>query len=281
MKVISDITEIRRICEKKRFENKRIGFVPTMGAFHEGHLSLIRRARKKTDFIVVSIYVNPIQFGKNEDLKKYPRNIDVDIRLAEVNGAHIVFVPGDEIMYPEGYSTYITVERLTDMLCGRSRPEHFRGVTTIVAKLFNIIRPHVAVFGQKDAQQLSVIRKMVNDLNMDIEIDAGPIIREPDGLAMSSRNQYLLKEEREQATVLFRSLQAAQELIEKGTIGAPEIVDKIKSVLDKVFLVKAEYIEIVDIDDLSPVDDVSGGALIAIAARIGNTRLIDNIIIEK
>ncbi|MFC1541171.1 pantoate--beta-alanine ligase [Candidatus Latescibacterota bacterium] len=281
MKVISDITEIRRICEEKRLESKRIGFVPTMGAFHEGHLSLIRRARKKTDVIVVSIYVNPIQFGKNEDLNKYPRNIDADIRLAEVNGADIVFVPGDEIMYPEGYSTYITVERLTDMLCGRSRPEHFRGVTTVVVKLFNIIRPHVVVFGQKDAQQLSIIRKMVSDLNMDIEIDAGPIIREPDGLAMSSRNQYLSKEEREQAPVLYKSLQAAQELFESGTTSAPEIVDKIKSILDKVFLVKTEYIEIVDIDNLSPVDDVSDCALIAIAARIGETRLIDNIIIEK
>ena len=281
IKIISDISEIRRLCEEQRLDGKRIGLVPTMGAFHAGHLSLIRRALERTDFVVVSIYVNPIQFGKDEDLDNYPRNLDADAELAEQHGAHVVFAPNDEIMYPGGYSSYVSVEGLPDVLCGRSRPGHFRGVTTVVAKLFNIVRPHAAVFGQKDAQQLSVIRKMVRDLNMDIDIDAGPIIREPDGLAMSSRNRYLSKEQREQAPVLYKSLQTAKELIESGVTDVKKIIAKIKSVLDNAFLAEIEYIEIVDVEKMSPVVDVSKGALIAIAVRIGETRLIDNIIIDE
>jgi pantoate--beta-alanine ligase len=280
IKIISDISEIRRLCDENRLDGKRIGLVPTMGAFHAGHLSLIRRALEKTDFVVVSIYVNPIQFGNNEDLDSYPRNLTADALLAEKHGAHVVFAPNDEIMYPDGYSSYVTVEGLPDVLCGRSRPGHFRGVTTVVSKLFNIIRPHVAVFGQKDAQQLSVIRKMVHDLNMDIDIDAGKIIREPDGLAMSSRNQYLTGEQREQAPVLYKSLLAAKKLIEGGVIGVPEITGEIKSVLDNAFLTEIEYIEIVDVEKMSPIENVSQGALIAIAVWIGETRLIDNIIID-
>ncbi|MFC1561004.1 pantoate--beta-alanine ligase [Candidatus Latescibacterota bacterium] len=281
IEVISDIDRMRQICEDKRFKGIKIGLVPTMGAFHEGHLSLIRRALKKSDFIIVSIYVNPIQFGQDEDFDKYPRDLEGDVRLADSLGAHVIFSPDDSIIYPEGYSTYITVEDLTEVLCGRSRTTHFRGVTTVVAKLFNIIRPHVAVFGQKDAQQLSVIKKMVKDLNMNIEIDAGPIIRESDGLALSSRNKYLNKDEREQATVLFRSLEAAKELFNAGITDSYQIIEKVREILDEAPLAKTEYVEIVNFDTMTPVEDVSKGALVAIAVHFGETRLIDNIIIHS
>jgi len=280
IEVISDIDEMRRICEDKRQKGSKVGLVPTMGALHEGHLSLIRRALKKTDFVVVSIYVNPTQFGPGEDLGKYPRDLEGDIHLVESLGAHVVFAPNNRMMYQEGYSTYVTVENLTEGLCGRSRPAHFRGVTTVVAKLFNIIMPHVAVFGQKDAQQLSVIRRMVRDLNMNIEINAGPIVRESDGLAMSSRNKYLNKEEREQATVLYHSLEAARKLVSTGVTGSEQIIRKVKEVLDRVPLAKTEYVEIVNFDDMRRVDDVSNGALIAIAVCFGETHLIDNMIIS-
>jgi len=281
IEVISDIDRMRQICEDKRLKGLKIGLVPTMGAFHEGHVSLIRRALKKSDFVVVSIYVNPIQFGQSEDFDKYPKDLEGDVRLADSLGAHMVFSPDDTIIYPEGYSTYVTVEGLTEGLCGRSRPTHFRGVTTVVAKLFNIIRPHVAVFGQKDAQQLSVIKKMVKDLNMDIEIDAGPIIRESDGLAMSSRNKYLNEEEREQATVLFRSLESAKELVNTGISGSNRIKKKVSEILNSASLAKTEYVEIVNFDTMTPVEDVSKGALVAIAVHFGETRLIDNIIIHS
>lgn len=279
IEVISDIDKMRQISENKRLKGLKIGLVPTMGAFHEGHLSLIRRPLKKSDFVVVSIYVNPIQFGQNEDFDKYPRDIEGDVRLADSLGAHMVFSPDDSIIYPDGYSTYVTVEGLTEGLCGRSRPTHFRGVTTVVAKLFNIIRPHVAVFGQKDAQQLSVINKMVKDLDMDIEIDAGPIIRESDGLAMSSRNKYLNKEEREQAAVLFRSLEAAKELVNTGVTSSEQIKEKVSEMLHSASLAKTEYVEIVNFDTMTPVEDVINGALVAIAVHFGETRLIDNVII--
>ena len=278
VKVISDINEIRQLCEDKRNEGKKIGLVPTMGALHEGHLSLIRRALAKTDYVVVSIYVNPVQFGPDEDFNTYPRNLEDDIKLVESLGAHVIFSPDNSIMYPEGYSTNVTVEGLIEGLCGRSRPVHFRAVTTIVTKLFNIIKPHVAVFGQKDAQQLSVIRRMVRDLDMDIEIDAAQIIREHDGLALSSRNKYLNKEEREQATVLYRSLEAAKKLVSTGETNSDQIINKVREVINKAPLAKIEYIEVVDNNDITPVDDVSGGALLAIAVWFGKTRLIDNIL---
>ena len=281
IKVISDIEKMRQVCDNKRLKGLKIGLVPTMGAFHEGHVSLIRRALKKSDFVIVSIYVNPIQFGQNEDFNRYPRDLECDVRLAGSLGAHIVFSPDDSIIYPEGYSTYVTVEGLTEVLCGRSRPTHFRGVTTVVAKLFNIIRPHVAVFGQKDAQQLSVIKKMVKDLNMDIEIDAGPIIRESDGLAMSSRNKYLNKEERKQATILFRSLEATKELVHNGITGSEQIKKKVSEILHSAPLAKTEYVEIVNFNTMTPVDDVIHGTLVAIAVHFGETRLIDNVIIHS
>ena len=278
--VITDINKMRRICEDKRQKGIKVGLVPTMGALHEGHLSLIRRALKKTDFVVVSIYVNPAQFGTDEDFEKYPRDLECDVRLVDSLGAHVVFAPSNRIMYQEGYSTYVTVESLTAVLCGRSRPTHFRGVTTVVAKLFNIVRPNVAVFGQKDAQQLSVIKRMARDLNMDIEIDAEPTVRESDGLAISSRNKYLNKEEREKATVLYRSLKAARELINTGVTSSEQIIRKVRKVLDEVPEAKTEYVEIVNFDDMRQVDDVSNGALLAVAVWFGETRLIDNIIIS-
>ena len=281
IEVISDIVKMRQICDNKRLKGLKIGLVPTMGAFHEGHVSLIRRALKKSDFVIVSIYVNPIQFGQNEDFNKYPRDLEVDVRLADSLGAHMVFSPDDSIIYPEGYSTYITVEGLTEGLCGRSRPTHFRGVTTVIAKLFNIVMPHVAVFGQKDAQQLSVIKKMVKDLDMDIEIDAGPIIRESDGLAMSSRNKYLSKKERKQAVVLFRSLEAAKEFVNTGVTDSEQIKKKVSEILHSAPLAKTEYVEIVNFDTMTPVEDVINGALIAIAVHFGETRLIDNVIIHS
>jgi len=271
---------MRRICEDKRQKGVKIGLVPTMGALHEGHLSLIKCALKKADFVVVSIYVNPVQFGPEEDFEKYPRDLERDVRLVDSHCAHVVFAPSDRLMYHEGYSTYVTVEDLTASLCGRSRPAHFRGVTTVVAKLFNIVRPHVAVFGQKDAQQLSVIRRMVKDLNMDIEIDAGPIVRESDGLATSSRNKYLNKEEREQATVLYRSLEAAKKLVNDDITSSGQIIGKVRKVLEEAPLAKMEYVEIVNFDDMRQIDDVSNGALLAIAVWFGETRLIDNVIIS-
>ena len=280
---------MRRICEYERRNGRKIGLVPTMGAFHEGHFSLIRRALDKSDFVVVSIYVNPTQFSPGGDFDKYPRDLDRDVHSLASLGVHAVFAPDDSIMYPEGYATYVNVEKLTDGLCGRSRPGHFRGVTTVVAKLFNIIRPHVAVFGQKDAQQLSVIRRMVLDLDMNIEIDTGPIVREPDGLAMSSRNSYLNREERKQATLLYRSLEAAKKMVAEGVTSSEQIINKVREILNETPLARTEYTEIVDMNDMTPVKDVdrtiskemvSKGALLAIAVWFGNTRLIDNVILE-
>ncbi len=280
VEVVSDITEMSRLCREKRNNGKIIGLVPTMGALHEGHLSLIRHALEKADYVVVSIYVNPTQFGPEEDLKLYPRDIEGDIHKVDAQGAHAIFAPESEAMYPPGYSTFVTVEGLTEGLCGRSRPHHFKGVTTIVIKLFSIINPHIAVFGQKDAQQLAVIRKMVRDLNMDIEIDAVPTVRESDGLAMSSRNYYLNSEEREQAPVLYKSLMEAKKLVSTGVINAAQIKRKVSEVIEGAALAKIDYIEIVDIHDMTPVDTVSERALLAIAVRFGATRIIDNTIIE-
>ncbi len=280
VEIISDILKMSRLCRKKRADGKIIGLVPTMGALHMGHLSLIKRALTKADFVVVSIYVNPAQFGPEEDFEEYPRDLEGDIRKVTSQGAHAIFIPYGGTMYPEGYSTYVNVEELTDGLCGRSRPHHFRGVTTIVAKLFNIVKPHVAVFGKKDALQLAVIRKMVRDLNIDIEIDAVPIVRESDGLAMSSRNKLLSREERAQATVLYRSLMEAKKLILKGATNSVLIKSKVNELIEKSTLAEIDYIEIVDLIDMTPVETISEGALIAIAVRFGAIRLIDNIIIK-
>lgn len=277
IQVITDVEAMQTLADERHREGLSIGLVPTMGALHEGHLSLVDLARKRADFVVVSIFVNPTQFAPEEDFKKYPRMVEEDIRLLEQRGAHAVFTPDDAMMYPAGYSTYISVEGLTEVLCGRLRPNHFRGVTTIVAKLFHCVRPDFAVFGQKDAQQLAVIRRMVRDLNMSVDIVAGPIVREPDGLATSSRNRYLSQEERSQAAVLFRSLEEARKLGEKGVTSASLIIEKVCEVIGNAPLARIDYVEVVDTEFLQPVDDIAEGALLAIAVWFGETRLIDNI----
>ncbi len=279
--IITSFNKIRFVSDKKRSEGERIGLVPTMGAVHEGHLSLVRNAREKADFVIVSIFVNPSQFGENEKFDTYPRDIMADARKIETAGADCIFAPEITDIYPEGYATYISVERLTDGLCGHSRPTHFRGVTTVVAKLLNIVNPHVAVFGQKDAQQLAVIKKMVKDLNMPVEIDAGAIIREPDGLAMSSRNSYLSAEERTQALSLFRSLRQAEQLVSEGISGSNEILRNVREIISQQNLAGIDYIEIVDPEEMTPVKDIRGGGLLALAVWFGTTRLIDNIVLAE
>ena len=280
MQILRSIAEMQRTAEALRQEGKTIGFVPTMGYLHEGHLSLLRRARELSDISVLSIFVNPTQFAPNEDLERYPRDFARDEALARREGCDILFYPSVEEMYPKPYRTYVTVEDITRVLCGKSRPTHFRGVTTVVSKLFNIVKPHVAVFGQKDAQQAIVIKQMVRDLNFDVKIEVGPIMREPDGLALSSRNVYLSPQEREQAPLLYQSLLKAKEHIEKGERDAGRIRKVVEDVLKKATLARVDYIEIVDTRDLKPLQTLQGEVLIALAVYFGNTRLIDNIMIN-
>lgn len=280
MITISTIKELREYTKKWRREELSIGLVPTMGYLHEGHKSLIDKAVKENDKVVVSIFVNPTQFGPNEDLSTYPRDIDRDKELCEKAGAAIVFNPEVSEMYFNNASTYVDVENLTEGLCGAKRPGHFRGVCTIVSKLFNIVNPDKAYFGEKDAQQLAVIRRMVRDLNFDIEIIGCPIKREEDGLAKSSRNKYLSPEERRAATILNKSLMKSKELLENSEISAEVIKSKIKAEIDSELLAKIDYIEIVDKYTLEPVNAIKSSVLIAIAVFIGTTRLIDNFIFE-
>jgi pantoate--beta-alanine ligase len=256
-----------------------VGLVPTMGFLHEGHLSLIRRAKEECDHVVVSIFVNPTQFGKNEDLSKYPRDIDRDLKLIEPLGTDLVWMPTPEIMYPQGYQTWVEVEAITSPLEGAMRPGHFKGVTTVVAKLFNGVQPHRAYFGQKDAQQAAVIRQMTRDLNFPIEIVVCPIVREPDGLAMSSRNVYLDPEQRKAATVLFRSLNGAKELYETGERDAEKIRGKMKEVLAGEPLAEMQYVSCADYDTLEELVEIKGKALLSMAVFIGKTRLIDNFVL--
>jgi len=251
-----------------------------MGALHEGHLSLVRAAKAQCDLVVVSIFVNPLQFGPNEDLAKYPRNFDRDRDLLAKEGADFIFAPSVEEMYPPGAVTYVTVEGLSDKLCGGSRPGHFRGVTTVVSELFNIVEPGRAFFGQKDAAQSIIIRRMVRDLNIPVRVVVCPIVREPDGLAMSSRNAYLDAGQRKSALVLYRSLTAVQERFDQGERKAHVLVDAGKQTLAHEPLVRLDYFEIVDPETLDPVDDLSRGGLVAVAAFLGNVRLIDNIVLR-
>jgi pantoate--beta-alanine ligase len=281
IQVISDKDTVRALCEKNRRAGNRIGLVPTMGALHEGHLSLVRRAGELSDFVTVSIFVNPTQFGPREDFTTYPRDLERDVRLLETAGAHLVFAPDAASLYPEGYATWVTVERIADGLCGASRPHHFRGVATVVTKLFNIIRPDVAVFGRKDAQQAAIIRRMVRDLDLGIDIEIAPIVREPDGLAMSSRNRYLNPRERAEAVVLSRALSSAEELVRGGMTDAAAVKARVRGIIEKSPVAEIDYVEIVDPDDITPLDTISGDALLALAVRIGGTRLIDNMIISS
>ena len=280
MKIISKTTEMTAAAEAARNAGTRIGLVPTMGYLHEGHLSLIRLAREKCDLMVTSIFVNPTQFAEGEDLETYPRNLKRDVRLAEEAGTDIIFAPPVSEMYPERYLTYVRVGEITQKLCGKSRPAHFQGVTTVVAKLFNIVKPHIAVFGQKDAQQAIVIKKMVRDLNFDLEILVGPIVREKDGLALSSRNVYLSAQERQDALVLSRALGETERLIKSGVDDPVAVKEKIKEILLSVDSSAIDYIAVVDGRTLDDLTRITGTVLIALAVRFGRTRLIDNILIE-
>jgi len=279
IKVIEDIEEMRRHTTLVRREGKTIGFIPTMGALHDGHLSLMRHAKGETDHVITSIFVNPTQFGPGEDYEEYPRDLEGDIEKAASAGVETLFTPSVSAIYPEGYRTFVEVEGLSDLLCGKTRPGHFRGVATIVLKLFNIVKPHKAFFGQKDYQQTVVVKKMVEDLNMDIDIIVLPTVREADGLAMSSRNQYLNPEERRSAPALYRSLQEARLLFERGEKDPGILKGAIERTLRSEPAVRVEYIAIVNPETLEGERELRKGTVIALAARIGKTRLIDNIIL--
>jgi pantoate--beta-alanine ligase len=257
----------------------RLGFVPTMGALHEGHLALVRAAKAQSDVVAASIFVNPLQFGPKEDLSKYPRTFERDCGMLEKEGVDVLFAPTVEEMYPEKAITYVNVEVLSDKLDGRSRPGHFRGVATVVSKLFNIVQPDLAFFGQKDAAQVAIIRRMVRDLNMPVEIVVCPIVREPDGLAMSSRNAYLDARERESALVLYRSLLYVQNLFQQGEREAATLIAAGIKVLGEEPSVRLDYFEMVNPETLEPVEEITRGTLVAVAAYVGTTRLIDNILL--
>jgi len=280
MEIVNKIDELFVTRDGIRSRGGRLGLVPTMGALHEGHLSLIRAAKAKSDVVAASIFVNPTQFGPNEDFTRYPRDLERDLALLERDGVDLVFVPSVEEMYPQQSVTWVAVEGLSDRLCGKSRPGHFRGVATVVAKLFNIVEPDLAFFGQKDAAQLAVIRRMVRDLNMPVQIEVCPIVREPDGLAMSSRNAYLSPEQRQDALVLFRSLLRVRELFADGERNPAILIKAAKNVLSGSSAVRLDYFEIVDPDELTPLALINQPALVAVAAFVGNTRLIDNIVLE-
>lgn len=279
MKIVKTADEVRTEVNKWRSEGMTVGLVPTMGYLHEGHQSLIKRSVCDNDKTVVSIFVNPMQFGPAEDLESYPRDLDKDAALCESTGADLIFNPEPSEMYPEGFCTYVNMTGLPDALCGLTRPVHFKGVCTVVNKLFNIVKPDRAYFGEKDAQQLAIIKRMVCDLNMDIEIVGCPIIREPDGLAKSSRNIYLTPEERKAAVVLNRAVKLGQEMIADGEKEAQVIVGKMKELIASEPLADIDYVEMVNMDTMQPVDKVSGHILCAMAVRFGKARLIDNFIV--
>ena len=270
------VSEVRTQVKQWKIEGKTIGLVPTMGYLHEGHASLIKRAREENEKVVVSIFVNPIQFGPTEDLASYPRDFARDSRLCEELGADLIFHPQPEEMYAKDFCTYTDMDVLTEQLCGKSRPTHFRGVCTVVSKLFHIVAPDQAYFGEKDAQQLAVIRRMARDLNFDIEIVGCPIVREPDGLAKSSRNTYLNPKERQAALVLSKSIREGKRLIEDGETNASRIKEKMCALIQAEPLARIDYVEIVDGNSLQPVERIDGPVLGAIAVYIGKTRLIDN-----
>ena len=277
MIISAEINETKGILRKVKKQGLTIGFVPTMGFLHEGHISLIRKAKKENDYVVVSIFVNPLQFGKNEDFDIYPKNLERDSKLSEEAGADFIFTPTTEEMYPQSYKTYVDVEDITEGLCGGNRKGHFRGVTTVVTRLLNIVQPEYAYFGQKDAQQAVVISKMVKDLNMDSEIVVCEIVREADGLAMSSRNVNLSKEARSESTNLYKSLRKAEEEIKKGEKCPKKIRKKIENIITENTNSTIEYVSLVDINNLEEVKKIEGEVLIALAAKFDKTRLIDNI----
>jgi pantoate--beta-alanine ligase len=279
MLILTSAAEVTAISKEARRAGKNIGFVPTMGALHQGHLSLVRSARAQADVVIASVFVNPTQFGPNEDFSKYPRDAEKDSAMLAAEKTDYLFLPSVEEMYPPGGTTWVNVEGLSEKLDGHSRPGHFRGVTTVVAKLFNIVQPDFAFFGQKDAAQVAIVNKMVRDLNFDVRIVVCPIIREADGLAMSSRNAYLNPEQRKQALVLYRALMRVQTLADRGESNSARLRIAGQQVMAEESAVELDYFEIVDRDTLDPVADISGGALVAVAAYVGSTRLIDNIVL--
>ena len=272
---------MRRYSEEQRSRGCKIGFVPTMGYFHEGHLSLMRKARKECDVVVISIFVNPTQFSPGEDLATYPRDFYRDSKLAREAGVDAIFRPSADQMYLGNYSTYVEEQEMSHYLCGKTRPAHFRGVATVVLKLFNIVQPHRAYFGQKDAQQAQIIRRMVRDLNVPITIRVLPIVRESDGMAMSSRNKYLTSEQRRQSLVLRQSLLAAKKMVDSGERLCYKITRKMRKIIEEKPAAEIEYISIVDLETLKDVKKIKGRLLIALAVRFGKARLIDNIIVKS
>ncbi len=281
MKILKTLDEMKAWSRKVREDGQTLGLVPTMGYLHAGHLSLARKSISACDRTVVSIFVNPKQFGPHEDLDTYPRDLEADRRELEPLGVDALFLPTADDMSPEGFQTYVHVEEITDKLCGKSRRELFRGVTTLVLKLFNIIQPHSAFFGEKDRQQLEVIRKMVDDLNLDIEIVGLPIIREPDGLAMSSRNQYLGKAERKTAQSLHQALQQAQQLVAQGESSVATIRSRMRNIIEQEGQAQVDYISVCDPERFEELEEIQGKAMIALAVHVGKARLIDNCLIER
>ena len=280
MKIITQMNEMRSIVKDIKSQGMSIGFVPTMGYLHEGHLSLVRESLRKADVTVVSIFVNPAQFGPREDFKEYPRDLNRDSDILKREGVDYLFTPVTDEMYPGGYKTNVEVHDLQDKLCGRSRPGHFRGVCTVVLKLFNIINPDISFFGQKDAQQEIILKRMVQDLNLEMKIEVLPIIREEDDLALSSRNTYLSQEERKAALSLSKSLKEAQSMIENGQRDSEAIIKRMIEIINMEPLAKIDYVEIVDLDKLNPVTRIEKEALVALAVFIGEVRLIDNTILR-
>lgn len=279
MLILTSAAEVTAISKEARRAGKSVGFVPTMGALHQGHLSLVRTARAQADVVIASVFVNPLQFGPNEDFSKYPRDAEKDSAMLAAEKTDYLFLPSVEEMYPPGATTWVNVECLSEKLDGHSRPGHFRGVTTVVAKLFNIVQPDFAFFGQKDAAQVAIINKMVRDLNFDVLIVVCPIVRETDGLAMSSRNAYLNPDQRKQTLVLYRALMRVQTLADRGESNSARLKVAGEQVMAEEPAVRPDYFEIVNRDTLDPVADISGGALVAVAAYVGSTRLIDNIVV--
>jgi pantoate--beta-alanine ligase len=281
MEVVAKISEVKSAIKKQKSFGKSIGFVPTMGFFHEGHLGLVRESLRKTDYTVVSIFVNPTQFGPEEDLEEYPRDLRRDSVLLQELGVDLVFIPDNQEIYPKGFKTYVEVTNLQDKLEGQSRPGHFRGVCTVILKFFEMLNPDIAYFGQKDAQQAVIIKKMVFDLNLDVEIQVLPTAREKNGLALSSRNVYLTKSQRKAALCLVKSLREASRLFETGERNSHVIKTAMKRLIAAEDLAYLDYIAIVDLDNLEPLDKIKKEALIAVAVYFGKVRLIDNIIVQS
>lgn len=279
MQLVRTRVEMQQVAARLRAAGHRIGFVPTMGALHAGHISLLDRVRD-CDRIIVSIFVNPIQFGRGEDLERYPRDLEADCEQLQAAGCHVVFAPSTGDMYGAEARTRVVVEGLEDVLCGESRPGHFRGVATVVTKLFHIVQPHVAVFGQKDAQQALVLRRMADDLDFDVAIRVAPTVRDPDGLALSSRNAYLSAEERSEALLLHESLRAAHRLIEAGERDADAVRARVRDVLSRGATLQVDYADVVETTSLRSVRTLEGCVLVAVAAILGRARLIDNVVLE-